>query len=266
MIRTFPAIIVALALFSAYAQKTSASTDSVGTPRYISLYEDGFYAEAIAVLDSLISLDPVPDPGKLYHLAACHIAGGNRDSGAAIFETLLKTDSTYDLDTLYTPPKILVVFREVQSKLNPVHASYTTKSAASPSSGVAAAKNSSDTTTLEKNISLPVAADTPRRHLHSALAVPPGLLPLGLGQFLQRKPARGALFCAAQTTALILCAWSFSTREGYRDPAYGWTDGNREAYDRYTQYTRSGAGLFLATYAFSITDYFFRLRKMKGSQ
>jgi hypothetical protein len=236
------------------ADDTSATPDE---PFYRLLYEQGFYDEAIALLDSLAAADTSGNRELLLYLASSYIARGDADSGASVFRRMLAADPAYRLDTIMTPPKILEVFRNVRNEFETRTAPPDTVKT-EPDSGapepVAAVVDSPDTGAVS-SLALP-GADRSIEGPHPVLRYSFGILPGGAGQFFQRKPIRGALILAAQIGAAAGCYWAYRTRESYRHSRYVWYDGNREAYERYTGYARLGIGVAIGSYTFGLFDYF----------
>lgn len=266
--------VVGLALLLAIAAALGEQSTAADRA-YRELYEQGYYEEAIGLLDSLVMSDSGTNPERVYYLAACHIARGDRDKGAMIFGWLLANDSSYTLDSIYTPPKIFEVFRDVKVRTLQIQTVATTIDTLcsiipSTDSGMVL-RTAADTRdgsklrvdTLASSFS---GGGNVRGQMHPAHSWPPGLLPYGGGQFLQRKPVKGALLCVMQAASLGICVWATHTREGFRDDRYGWYDGNLTAWNRYTAYTRVGATLLLGSYAYGVIDYFYGLRKNRSGK
>ena len=263
----FSFVITLLSASRCGAQESGAPS---GEPLYRSLYEQGFYAEAIALLDSLIAADTTGGNELPLYLAFCHVARGDRDAGAAVFERMLDRDPEYRLDTLLTPPKILDVFRAVRER----RADRAPPSAA-PAVTVDTAVERAQAAAAVPSILPPVAGpvnpatvsgvklDTGKVDLHPALRYPLGLLPGGAGQFSRRRPIKGTLLLVAQCAATVCWYWAYRTRETYFEggpSGHGWYEENEAPYRRYTNFARMGVGIFIGSYTVGIIDYFLALR------
>ncbi len=234
-------------------------------PPYQKLYEEGFYRSDICILDSLISADSVGSRKLLPYLAFCHIARGDSVRGIYIFRRILDYDPQFRLDTLLTPPKIYKVFNSaLQRHETAMRISDKTPQAAlfpdmkhdSPDVGTAG----------DYHPVSGVHSDMPEQPGRVSLIMYlPGLIPAGGGQFFNRQWIKGGALLFAQTTALVVCMWSYRKRQSFYDNRYGWYEGNMDAYNRYTNYTRIGSIFLAGTYTFSVTDYFLIVKKKNRS-
>jgi tetratricopeptide (TPR) repeat protein len=260
--------VVALFILLMQPGTTSAedATTTASEPAYQLLYEQGFYQDAITLLDSLIDLDTAVNFERHYYLAASYIARGDRDSGAAVFAQMFEYDSLYQLDTLFTPPKILEVFQEVQKQR---------LTSSAPSSAVeqtevpspVSVQNDSTSFAVSDTGRLTVSYDSISTGVHPVLRISIGVLPGGIGAFYQKKPLRGALVLAAQVAAVAGSIWAYRTRQTYWSETYGWMPGeNDAAYNRYTNYARVGYAVFIGSYTFSIIDYFTTIKKRRAAK
>jgi hypothetical protein len=246
--------LVLLSVFWGWSGTEEASVIEI--PRYQLLYEEGFYTEAIAVLDSLITEDAVFSPEHHYALAACYIARGDRDSGATVFERMFNSDSTYLLDTLLTPPKIRAVFLDVQRRRTAQRSDSVVATAEKKSTQYLVGMDVADNTlTSADTLTVKVAPPFFQRIA--------GVFPCGIGAFYQRKPVHGVLIALTQLGAVAGCVWAYQTREKLYHERYGWYHGNKEVYNRYTNYTRGGAGIFIGSYAFGILDYYLTMHRRR---
>jgi hypothetical protein len=244
-------------------------------PVYRTLYEEGFYQEAITVLDSLSAADSGCSVDLLQYLAYCHIARGDRTTGEQVFERLLGCDPHYRCDTLFTSPKILAVFSaaltrysDLQQKTDAAASADSNKvSAPVPAAATPDAPVTQPANRAAAHTGLLPAPDSAGRSVAgssrgSLLRRVPGLLPGAAGQFTQRQWVKGMLLLAVQAAAMGGYVWAYHTRQSYYDPVYGWYPPvNEAAYKRYTAYARVGCTVFIGAYTFSVIDYFHRQRK-----
>lgn len=249
-------LIFTLCLYAVYAESVDTIV-SVGEPDYKILYEEGFYDKALQLLDSLVAADTFFSETVHYYRAACFIAKGDTAEGARAFETILDHHCDYSLDTLFTPPKILRVFHEVRTGFSCEEE----KSMVYDTIRAIIVDTVSESSIPEKaaadSLMLPVAfVDTMPTETAFPVRVSLGVLPAGAGQWYQGKKIRGALILSTQIAAVAGCIWSYNKRESYYSKRYGWYEGNRSAYVKYTSYARFGGTIFLGSYIYGIIDYF----------
>jgi tetratricopeptide (TPR) repeat protein len=260
-----------MSAFLVFTGSAEEATRAESEPAYKVLYEQGFYEDAINLLDSIIAQDTVENQELLFYLASSYIARGNLEAGGTVFERILDNDPDFQLDTLFTPPKILAVFHDVRfhraSHTEMADTSTITQDSTATVADTVTPTISSDnidTAAVEPTAALTV--DTVRTGLHPVLEYSVGLLPGGVGQFYQRKPYTGVLLFAAQVTSIVGCVWSARKREMYYDGppnGYGWYDKNRAEYNRYTNYNRLGVGVIIGSYTYGLIDYFWGVRKKR---
>ncbi len=235
-----------------------------GEAPYVTLYEEGFYDEAIGFIDSLLA-GGAGDRNARYYRAACFIARGDRDSGAAEFERMLVSDTGFQLDTLFTPPKILEVFLSVRARTGQITALTDDTTSRDTSSVTAEIRPLPENpVSASPSLSAPSVPGAAPPGIHPAVRASLGLLPGGVGQFSQHKPLRGVFICAVEFAAVTGTVWAYRMRQSRYDDRYGWYEGNRSSHLRYTGYCRWGFALFLGTYAFGVIDYFSTVRRESG--
>ena len=255
--------------------------DTDPAPDYRTLYEEGFYQEAITLIDHIVSGDSACGREPLRYLAFCHIARGDREQGENAFERLLDCDPQFRCDSLFTSPKILDVFNGVlerhlqKQSLSDRGSPADTLSAISPDTTAVSAPPALPDSSLIRPAAAPGALPTPDEAAISVSVAThrlpvrylPAFLPGGGGQFMQRQWIKGALFLAVQAAAAGGYVWAYHTRQSYYDPVYGWSASRNEtAYNRYTSYARLGFGVCIGTYTFSVIDYFWTVRKQNASR
>jgi hypothetical protein len=203
------------------------TTSPIDEPLYKTLYENGEYDKAVAVLNDSITHDALNAKHLLFYLASCYIARGDRDNGALVFKRLIKMNPDFQLDTLLTPPKILEIFKTVKSQ-----------------------ESSVQFKTLKTDYKT-----------SQVLLAPLGLLPGGTGQFYQRKRVKGALLLTVQAASIAVCVWAGWKKDSRYDSRYGWYEPNKAAYERYTNYARIGFAIGIGSYTLGVLDYFINQNK-----
>ncbi len=261
-------VLFVVGYITASGGQTTVESDSL--PLYQTLYEEGFYSEAIAILDSLVTADTACSRKSLRYLAFCFIASGERSAGEEAFDKLLTCDPAFRCDTLFTSPKILEVFRSVLARHTPENRTTDTTVAAAGAADTAPGdRTDSDTAATPAKV-LPTPGEAVA--MAASLQHPPpirflpGLLPGGVGQFTQKQWVKSALFLVLQAAAAGGYVWAYRTRQTFYDPEYGWYAPINEAdYSRYTTYARIGGTVFIGTYTVSIIDFFRTMRHQKPS-
>ena len=246
-----------LLLLVSLQAESSGPDSTVAVPEYKLLYEQGFYSEALVLLDSLLVQDTSGFEELHYFRAACLIAKGDTVEGARVFEALLDHNCGYSLDSLFTPPKILSVYRSVRSGfLCEDSLPAVADSVKELSVDTASVPVRTETVPVDSSVVPDLSPKTIVRSMPLPVHVSLGMLPAGGGQWYQRKTIRGAFIVSAQLAAVAGCIWSYNKRDSYFHDRYGWYDGNRNAYEKYTNYTRFGFTVFLGTYLYGIADYY----------
>jgi hypothetical protein len=109
------AVLVSGCAFSASAQSIGASDSTVNAIRKI--YEKGSYlsaeVEARRCLEQQSLADSIRIPAEQY-LAFALVAQGKTKPALRHFIAILEIDSTFELDPIYTSPKILAAFNEAK--------------------------------------------------------------------------------------------------------------------------------------------------------
>ncbi len=248
-------ILCMLALNNAAAEERASVA---AEPLYKTLYEEGFYDEAISMIKDSLLHDTSNAKKLLIYMASCYIASNKREAGAAVFDRLLKADPYFQLDTLLTPPKIIKVFKAVKSQykakadtshiINLISMSY--KSLTSDSN-----VNSFHSNTKDMKID---------QRLLKPLQISLGLLPGGAGQFYHKEHLKGLALLTVQATAASIFIWSGWKKNKHYESGlqgHGWYEGNKAINERYTNYARIGFCIFIGSYAYSVTDYFFKFKE-----
>lgn len=250
--------VMILICFAGYVWESSASDEP---PLYQKFYEEGFYDTAIALLDSLIAADSAGSGELLRAAAFCHIARGDRETGASIFGQLLDRHPAFRLDTLLTPPKILEVFLSVVEQRDALRRA--SDSLLGVKAPPAVEPLQSVTTESRPETAAPAVRFSRPEVPLLLVKYSMGFLPGGAGQFHHRQWLKGALLLTAQVASFAVCAWSYHTRQECYDDRYGWHQGNMAAYNRYTGYARLGSAVFIAVYTLSVIDYFSIMHKKR---
>jgi hypothetical protein len=245
----FLILVVWNAGWSAQESMAAPSDSTGGRSDYKELYENGYYSEAIALLYEKIRERPEStNIDYRSYLAFCYTASGKSDSAAAVFLTILNSDSTFSLDTITTSPKILAEFN---------HSRETWRAARQRPS------IKTDTTAAVR----PVAVAPVNLPPEPPPAIPemPSLendwyryffyaAPGGTGQFYNQKPARGVIFLALETIGLAGTIWAQNQRDKLWDRETGITDKNAAAAQHYYNMGLAGEGFFIAVYATGVLE------------
>jgi hypothetical protein len=244
-----------LCICAVYAESIDTAA-SEAEPEYKILYEEGFYDKALQLMDSIAAAETLFSETVHYYRAACLIAKGDTGGGARAFATILEHNCDYSLDTLFTPPKILTVYRAVQTGFSCKEET----EAASDTAVTTSTDTIGDSTDVKTGpgdtLIVPLIADTLKTETALPVRISLGVMPAGAGQWYQRKRIRGALIASAQIAAIAGCIWSYNIRESYYSNRYGWYKGNRSAYEKYTNYARFGVTIFIGSYVYGCIDYF----------
>jgi hypothetical protein len=241
--------------------RQSMDTDQT-EPAYKVFYENGFYHEAIELLRTKIAERPdTVNSDYFTYLAFCYTASGQQDSAIDAFCTILDNDSAFFLDTITTSPKILHVFTDAQTQWSARRSSPDRSSLPValleplPSKAANPVEVSVDTA-LGPSLG-PELKTTGWRYF--AFACIPG----GAGQFYNHHPIRGSVLLALQAIGLAVGYWSYQKRGDYYDAQYGWGDWNRNEYEKYSDFSKAGFGVFITAYAFSVADCIIHIRKTR---
>ena len=231
----------------AMPQDTTKSARAPAVPdtayNYASLYENGFYEDAVRLLDSLRASAPDSlgdDP--LTVLAFCDIILNRHNEAIGAFKQILARNPMFSLDPILTPPRFFEVFHQARTEWE-----------ASPegSAILSRKKNQEDSLRSEE---LKKIINLERRPAY--IRIPVSLLPGGAGQFYYHKLLKGSLFFAIEAAALGACIWSYNRRLDFKDPQYGWTPANQGANDRYVRYMRIELSVFTLAYLAGVVDGF----------
>jgi hypothetical protein len=212
-----------------------ASLPQDTTYNYKSLYENGFYEEAVKILESMVK-GPHDTMGEepLKTLAFAYILLNRQAEAVAVFKELLSRNPEFSLDPIVTPPRFFEVFHQSRMEWQ-----------MSPEGRAMLLRRKA----VEDSLRLALFNSAMRESRDPAyVRVPVCLLPGGAGQFYHRQYLKGGLLLAAQTAFLGAAVWSYNQRQGLKDPQFGWTAANQDANLRYVNYMRIEFGLFSLAY------------------
>jgi hypothetical protein len=197
---------------------------------YIELYENGYYAETIALLSdtaNMVTIDNIESENRKKILAFSLILSGRKDAAMDVLWSIFDKNPLFNLDPILTSPTIYEVFSETRREWNGAY---------------------------EANVTLNYSPLT-NFALKSRI-----LLPFGVGQYINDKKKKGIIFSIFQAGALAGSIVTYNIRDSYYDPDFGWYEGNNEMKNIYTNAMRIQFGLFAVAYVWSVVDAY---REMK---
>lgn len=249
ILRPAPALLAILVLSATLSAETGGEMvpSSPEEPVYKVLFESGFYAQALEYIES--RLDNLPDSSWVEHRkygAFCLILLERRDEAVEAFGQILTRDPSFNLDPIYTSPKIYEVFRDAQKQWQALHPPADTVSTDTVAVDTAAPSDTAQAVAL-------LMQDTLEPPVTRA---PLYLLPGGVGQFHNGQRAKGFVLLGIQLAGLVGSVATYQYRDNLQDPDYGWYEGNRDDLDTYTTAYRLEFGVFLAAYLYSVIDAF----------
>ena len=219
-------------------------------PVYKVFFESGYYTQALEYIES--RLPEVAGSVWVDHQkyrAFCLIVLERHDSAVAAFNAILDRDPLFELDPIYTSPKIYEVFHQARLQWQAAHPD-TTQPPPADSARDTAVVVAHFTDTLD---SLPPPLQK----------VPLYLLPGGVGQFHNGQRTKGWVLLGTQVACLAASIVTYAAREEHYDSRYGWYEGNRDLYEDYTLAYRVEFGTFLAAYLYSVVDAFVMGRRAR---
>jgi hypothetical protein len=219
-----------------------------GESKYKELYENGFYDEAIALLQSKIRERPEStDIESFSYLAFCYIVSGRPDSAAPVFTRILDADSSFSLDTISISPKILEGFQSARERWRMRHAqSIKPADTVASKAPVAVPVQIPAIPAIVPLAPAPVRDDWYRYALYA--------MPGGTGQFYNRHPVRGTVFLVLEAIGIVGAYWAFEKKEAVWDSNHGLDDSNRHTWERYSTMAKAGVGFSLTIYAIGVAD------------
>ncbi|MFA6549547.1 MAG: hypothetical protein WCT39_06445 [Candidatus Margulisiibacteriota bacterium] len=222
-------------------QVSSSDTDTAYN--YKNLYENGFYEDAIRILEAALNKNEKNmSEEPLQILAFSYIIVGRRNDAFSIFKKILVYNPDFTLDPILTPPRFYELFHEARSEwfASPEGQTILLKKKA---------KEDSLKTEMMKNM-----LSSLRKIDYPGIVF--SILPGGAGQFYHKEPIKGSVIFLIQAAALGACIWSYNKREDIKDPQFGWTPENLEANDRYVKYMRVELSIFSIAWIYGIVDAF----------
>lgn len=241
--------------------RQSMGTDET-EPAYKVFYENGFYHEAIELLRTKIAERPdTVNSDYFSYLAFCYTASGQQDSAINAFCTIFDCDSAFYLDTVTTSPKILHVFTDAQAQW---HARKSSQDTSSTTVALLEPLPSRGTTPLEVSAyTAPVPSSEPELKTIGWRCFAFACIPGGAGQFYTHHPIRGSVLLALQAIGFAVGYWAYQKRGDYYDAQHGWGDWNRNEYEKYSDFSKAGFGIFISAYAVSAADFIIHIRKTR---
>jgi hypothetical protein len=244
---------LALGLCAAFAwgadtltARAAAAPDS--EPAYKSLYENGFYSQAIEDLSGKIKSSPDSLKQEYYrYLAYSYIATERIVEARALFMEMLVADSAFTLDPVRTSPKIYEVFRAALSEWQKQHQPVL------PDSSAAIPLVVRDTASRPAP-QPPAYAANPKKAPLEWVYIPVSLLPGGAGQFYNGANLKGAAISGVQAVCLGLAAWSYQKKNDSYSDRFGWYQDNKGQYETYLRLTQAGVVSFTVGYLYGICD------------
>lgn len=228
------------------AQIVDTTAGVAEEPAYQVLFESGLYQQAVEYITNRLAggADSAETQLSVY-LAFSQIMLGNISVADSIFAAILSRDSLFALDPIMTSPKMYEVY--------------------------AGARKAWEERLIDVALAEPDTAKTAERMLEQVVPGPaiPGVaghrrlnptkrlacfLPLGCGQFVNKRPVRGVLIGALQVVALGTSIALYQFREEIRDPRYGLYDGNADRYKRYTAGYRIGFALAITGWTTGVIE------------
>jgi hypothetical protein len=235
-------IVLSCVFTPAHAQPLQLAAQDSAVNAIRALYDNGSYIEAEVEARRFLEQAGLADSiriGAEKVLAFALVAQGKSKAAVRHFSAILDADSTFELDPLYTSPKILSAFEEARQLHRAV-----------------------EKRTLQESSAVPLrqpAAAVPARSVSWRVAVFPGW-----EQLHQDRPATGyALLGAGAAAAALSIGFEFeraATRQDYLAAASA--EQARVRYDRYNRAYKSevySLAALAAIYVYSEIDAFINL-------